>query len=229
MLNGFSDKAHAHATKHLEKNGVELRLGVGVAEVDAGKVVLSDGTEILSHLVVWAGGEKAGSIIEASGLPTGRGGRVDVEPDLTVAGFPGVYVLGDAANIAAADGTTLPQLGSVAQQSGRWAGKNIVADLTGKPRTAFDYHDKGIMAMVGRNAAVAELGAHRHELDGPLAYAAWLGVHATLLEGSRQKLAALMSWGWDYASRRRPDALVDRPDAYVIDWDDDPEDPAAEP
>jgi NADH dehydrogenase len=109
----------------------------------------------------------------------------------------------------------------VAQQSGRWAAQNIMRVGEGKPLEPFDYHDKGIMAMIGRGAAVAELGEQRHEIDGPIAFAAWLGVHVSLLEGIRQRTAALMSWGWDYASRRRPQALVDRPDAAVIDWDED--------
>ena len=84
------------------------------------------------------------------------------------------------------------------------------------------------MAMIGRNAAIAELGKNRHEIDGPFAFAAWLGVHATLLDGTRQKLGALMTWGWDYASRKRPTALVDRPDAYRIDWGDDDDSRGAE-
>ena len=221
VLNGFSDRADSYAAERLEADGVELRLGVGVAEVGNAHVTLTDGTEIPTRTVIWAGGEKAADVIAQSGLPAGRGGRVDVNADLSVEGFPGVYVVGDAANIGGPDDSVLPQLGSVALQSGRWAAHNIVAALDGKPTQPFDYHDKGIMAMIGRNAAVAEMGAKRHEIDGPIAFAAWLGVHATLLEGSRQKLGALMTWGWDYASRRRPDALVDRPDAYAIDWDDD--------
>jgi NADH dehydrogenase len=223
VLNGFSDKAHVFAAGRLRKDGVDIRLGVGVESVGAGHVTLTDGTELSSHVVIWAGGEQASSVIAASGLPTGRGGRVDVARDLTVPGFPGVYVLGDAANIQDADGNVLPQLGSVAQQSGRWAARNILADLEGKPRSDFEYHDKGIMAMIGRNAAVAEMGKGRHEIDGPFAFAAWLGVHASLLEGTRQKLGALLTWGWDYASRKRPQALVDDADAYAIDWDDDHE------
>jgi NADH dehydrogenase len=144
-----------------------------------------------------------------------------VGSDLTVTGIPGVYVLGDAANIRNEDGDPLPQLGSVAQQSGKWAATNIARRFDGHDEKPFEYHDKGIMAMIGRNAAIAELGKGRHEIDGPFAFAAWLGVHATLLEGTRQKLGAFMTWGWDYASKKRPTALADRPDAYAIDWDDD--------
>jgi NADH dehydrogenase len=146
-----------------------------------------------------------------------------VEPDLTVADYPQVYVLGDAANIAGADGKTLPQLGSVAQQSGAWAARNILDEIAGKPRKPFHYKDKGIMAMIGRNAAVAEMGAHRHEVDGPVAFAAWLGVHAMLLSGVRNKIDAFIAWGWDYFSKNRATAMVSAPDAGRIDWGDDDE------
>ena len=171
--------------------------------------MLSDGDTIMTHTVVWGGGEKPADVISAASLPQGHGGRIDVEPDLTVADYPQVYVLGDAANIAGADGKTLPQLGSVAQQSGAWAARNILDEIAGKQRKPFRYKDKGIMAMIGRNAAVAEMGAHRHEVDGPVAFAAWLGVHAMLLSGVRNKIDAFIAWGWDYFSKNRATAMVD--------------------
>jgi NADH dehydrogenase len=224
VLNGFSPRAHRFAAKVLEKDGVELRLGTGVEKVTNAGVHLSDGSTILTKTVVWGGGEQAAPVVRGAGFPTGAGGRVDVEADLTVAGFPGVYALGDAANITGSDGETLPQLGSVAQQSGRWAGRNIVADLAGKDRTAFRYRDKGIMAMIGRNAAVAEMGAKRHEVDGHIAFAAWLGVHAELLSSFHQRVGAFIDWGWDYFSSTRPEYVSDRPEAHAIDWSDDEDD-----
>ena len=227
VLAPFSEKAHRYAAAKLTERGVELRFGASVTEVHKDRAVLSDGSSIVTRTVVWGGGEKPSSIIGSSGLPIGHGGRVDVEPDLTVAGFPGVYVLGDAANIAGADGSPLPQLGSVAQQSGKWAANNILADLEGGPRRPFHYLDKGIMAMIGRDAAVAELGAKRHEVDGHVAFAAWLGVHADLLSSSRQKIGAFFSWGWDYFTTKRPAYLADRPGAYAIDWGDDDGDDGA--
>ena len=186
-------------------------------------MVLSDGTSIPTRTVVWAGGLLASPLAAASGLPQGRGGRVKVEADLTVDGHPGVYVLGDMSGIPGADGDPLPQLGSVALQSGVWAADNIVADIKGKPRKPFHYHDKGIMAMIGKNAAVAEMGAKHHELHGPVAFAAWLGVHAWLMSGIRQRVNAFISWGWDYFGSNRSVAVLDRPDAARIDWGDDDE------
>jgi NADH dehydrogenase len=221
LLNGFSEKSQAFATRALERDGVEFRFGTGVKEVHPGKVVLSDDSEIVTHLVIWAGGLQASTVVGAAGLPQGRGGRVDAEPDLTAPGFSDVFVIGDAANITDQHGKPLPQLGSVAQQSGAWAAHNVLATMAGHETKPFEYHDKGIMAMVGRNAAVAELGSDRHEITGPLAFAAWLGVHASLLSGVREKVGALASWGQDYVSKKRPTALVDHPDDYRIDWDDE--------
>jgi NADH dehydrogenase len=109
----------------------------------------------------------------------------------------------------------------VAQQSGQWAARNILADLDQTHRTAFHYKDKGIMAMIGRGAAVAEVGEHRHELHGTFAFAAWLGVHAMLLSGVRQRIDAFVAWGWDYFSRTRTAALLDASADHQIDWGDD--------
>src|SRR4029453_1092392 len=121
--------------------------------------------------------------------------------DLTVEGFPAVYALGDVANIPDADGQALPHLGSVAQQAGDWAGRNILADRNGEGRRSFQYHDKGIMAMIGRKAAVAEIGEHRHELHGRLAFAALLGVHGPLLATAGAELTAFLSWADEFYLR----------------------------
>ena len=107
--------------------------------------------------------------------------------------------------------------------SGAWAARNILAEIAGKERTPFDYKDKGIMAMIGPNATVSEMGAHRHEVDGPVAFAAWLGVHAMLLSGVRNKIDAFIAWGWDYFSKNGATAMVGAPEAGRIDWGDDDE------
>ena len=221
VLNGFSERARDYARDKLVELGVTLRFGVAVEEVRKDAVVLGDGSSITTRTVIWAAGEQPASIVADAGLPLGRGGRVDVAPDLTVAGFEGVYAVGDAANIVGKDGAILPQLGSVAQQSGKCAGENIVAAFGDKETKPFHYRDKGIMAMIGRDAAVAELGPKRHEVDGVVAFGSWLGVHAMLLSSLKQKVGAFIDWGWDYFSTRRPEYLADRPGAYAIDWGDD--------
>ena len=174
-----------------------------------------------TRCVIWGGGIKAAALAADCGLAEGRGGRVDAQPDLTLAGSPGVYVVGDIANIAGADGQPLPQLGSVALQSGTTAADNILADFEGKPRTEFAYRDKGIMAMIGRGAAIAEVGKNHHEVHGQLAHMAWLGVHASLMTGTRDKIEAIIDWSWDRFSKTGGPHVLDRGDAAEIDWEDD--------
>src|SRR5215831_6957901 len=198
LLAAFPAEAHDYAARVLQRKGVQLKMGIGVKEVSPDHVLLSDGTSIPTRTTIWAGGLMASSLAASSGLPRGHGGRIEVRPDLTVEGFPGVYVLGDFANIPGPESLALPQLGSVAQQSGAWTAKNILAEMGGGTRTPFHYLDKGIMAMVGRNAAVAAIGKKRHELDGPIAFAAWLGVHALLMTGVRERIEAFIDWSWNY-------------------------------
>jgi NADH dehydrogenase len=227
VLAAFSDKAHVYAAEKLQHSGVHLKLGTGVSEVCADRVKLSDGSEILTRTVVWGGGIQAPELAMKLGLPQGRGGRLTAQPDLTVEGFPRVYALGDMANIPDHDGNALPQLGSVALQAGRWAAENILADAAGKPRQPFHYKDKGIMAMIGSGAAVAEMGAHHHELHGHVAFAAWLGIHAYLMSGVHERVDSFLSWGWDFVGSSRSGALLDDPEKARIDWgDDDDADPS---
>jgi NADH:ubiquinone reductase (H+-translocating) len=223
VLHGFSPESQSYAARMLEERGVQTRLGTTVKEVGAGHVILSDGSRINTHVVIWAGGLKGSSLSGHLGIQAGKGGRIDVRPDLTVAGFARVYALGDFANIAGDDGQPLPQLASVAEQSGKWCAKNILADLAGEAREPFAYFDKGIMAMIGRNSAVAEMGKHRHELKGALAFAAWLGVHAALLSSTRVKIEAFVEWAWGYFGAARVEAILDRADEGEINWNDDEE------
>ncbi len=225
LLPQFSDKAHDYAYEKLTQAGVQVRLGVGVAGVRTDGVDLDDGTGIATRTVVWAGGEAAADIVQAAGVQPGHGGRIDVAPDLRVPGLPGVYAVGDVANIpAGADalgGAALPQLGSVAQQAGGWAAANILREIDGKDPEPFRYKDKGIMAMIGRNAAVAEVGRHRHQVEGPLAFAAWLGVHAMLLSGVHSKTDAFLSWAWDYFDRDHAAVVESHSAPRRIAWGDD--------
>jgi NADH:ubiquinone reductase (H+-translocating) len=227
LLGPFSDEAHDYVAKVLGRKGVRLHLGVAVTEVTERSVSLADGSTIQTHCVVWGGGIKGPALAGSAGLPHGRGGRIDVQPDLTIDGAPGVYAVGDVANIPSPDGQAHPQLGSVALQSGTAAAHNILADFAGKPRKPFHYHDKGIMAMIGRGAAIAEVGRHRHELHGPIAFSAWLGVHSLLMTGVRNRVDAFIAWGWDYFSTGRGPQVLDRSDVGRIDWgDEEPEEAA---
>jgi NADH dehydrogenase len=225
LLGQFSDKAHRYSLRRLTEAGVDVRLGVGVTAVRADGIELDETTTIPARTVVWGGGESGAVVIQEAGPKPGRGGRIDVEPDLTVDGFPGTYVIGDAANIPSADpAVPLPQLGSVAQQSGRWAARNILHEQRGEPTEPFAYKDKGIMAMIGRNAAVAEVGKHRHQVEGPIAFAAWLGVHAMLLSGVHSKTDAFLNWAWEYFDHDHTAHIEASAAPHRIAWETDEDD-----
>jgi len=220
VLNAFSEGSQIYASEMLKKHGVEVLLGVGVKEVHPSYVVLTDGSTILTRATIWAGGLKASNLSGALGIRTGHGDRIEVQPDFSVKDFPGVYALGDFANISGVDGKPLPQLASVAQQAGRYCADAIAASIAGDPVKPFRYFDMGIMAMIGRNAAVTEVGEHRHELTGPLAFAAWLAVHALLLVPTRAKIETFIEWAWDYFGRTHVDPILDRPEEVAVDWTD---------
>jgi NADH dehydrogenase len=216
VLNAFSQKSRVYATRTLQERGVELLLGVGVKEVHSDHVLLSNGDKILTRTTIWAGGLKAASLSGAVGVQTGRGGRIDVQPDFSVKGFEGVYALGDFANIAGSDGQSLPQLASVAQQAGKYCAGAILTTISGKSQKPFRYLDKGIMAMIGRNAAVAEVGRGRHEVKGTVAFLAWLGVHAMLLDTTRAKIEAIFEWAREYFHLEYSSPILDQPEQAAV-------------
>jgi NADH:ubiquinone reductase (H+-translocating) len=219
LLAMFADKGHAYAARVLEKDGVDLRFGTGVTEIGPGHVTLSDGSTLRTRCVIWGGGLKASPIAGASGLPQGKGGRIDVNPDFTVPDFPGVLVIGDIANIPAKDGATHPQLGSVALQSGSSAAHTILALVKGETPKPFSYLDKGTMAMIGRGAAVAQV--HGVELHGKLAFTAWLGVHAALMTGGSNRVDAFKTWAIDFFGKERAPQALDRSGTPRMRWDED--------
>jgi NADH dehydrogenase len=227
VLNAFSKESQDYAARVLKDRGVEVRLNTAVKEVTSQDVLLADGTRIATHTVIWAGGLKASTLSGRLGVKPGHGARIDVQPDFSVKGYSGVYAIGDFANIPGGNGKPLPQLAAVAQQAGKHCARNIAAVIAGEPTEPFAYFDKGIMAMIGRNAAVAEVGAHRHELKGPLAFAAWLGVHALLLTTARARVDAFLEWAWDYFGNTHIDPVLDRPDQLNIDWSAEQSQPRA--
>ncbi|HEY6597481.1 MAG TPA: NAD(P)/FAD-dependent oxidoreductase [Asanoa sp.] len=211
VLGAFSAKAHDYAADQLRHRRVHLKLGVSAREVAPDRVTLSDGTVLPTRLVIWGGGEKAAQVAGRAGVDQGHGGRIDVRPDLSVEGYPHLYAVGDVANVPNGD-AVLPQLGSVAAQSGDWAARNVMASIEHARPEPFVYRDKGIMAMIGRRAAIAEIGEHRHELHGRMAFAAWLGVHAELLANAGAELRAFTAWAEEFYLRphHRSRALLDK-------------------
>jgi NADH dehydrogenase len=210
VLKTFSVESQRYAANALASRGIELRLGVAVEEVTATAVKLSDGTQIGSRTVIWAAGLQASKVELQPYTSRVSDGRVRVNSDLSVVGVDNVYAIGDVAACVGPDGRTFPQLAAVAQQAGKHVAHTLIARWEGVPSSAFEYRDRGILAMIGKNDAVAELGRAHHQLNGPLAFATWLGVHASLLPLVRAKLEAILEWAWEYLTDERPAGLIDR-------------------
>ena len=201
VLGTFSQESQSYAASALVEHGVQLRLQRSVREVQPGGVLLSNGERIPTKTVIWAAGVKPSA--------TPARGRIEVQPDLTVSGFEKVYAIGDLADAKGDNGNPLPQLAAVAQQAGKCCAENIIASVEGKRPKPFIYKDRGILAMVGRNAAVAELGKTHHQIVGPVAFVTWLGVHLALLTTVRAKMETIVEWAWDYFAGQHAGQLID--------------------
>jgi NADH dehydrogenase len=208
LLSSFHPKLGDDARHTLESVGVEVLLGSAVAEVRADEVVLKDGTRIPTRTMVWAAGVRAHPLAESLGVELTKGGRVVVNPDLTVPGHPEVHVIGDLAASPGHDGAPLAQVAPVAIQGAHLAAKAIVARLHGDDATTpFHYVDKGSMATIGRHSAVAQLpGGLR--LRGPLGWMAWLVLHLVMLLGLRNKANVLVNWAWSYLTYDRASRII---------------------
>jgi NADH:ubiquinone reductase (H+-translocating) len=209
VLAPFNENLRTYAKDELEKRQVEVRLGEAVAEVGANSVRLKSGEEIKAHTLIWAAGVRANPLADVTGLPQGRGGRIKLNPDLSVPNHPEIFVVGDMGEVAS-DGQILPQLGSVAMQSGKHVGQQIARRLHGESGQPFKYWDKGFMATIGRGAAVVEF-PNKRTLHGHLAYFAWLGVHLTLLSGVRNRIEVLWNWSWSALTHDRAARIIIQP------------------
>jgi len=206
VLAPFKDNLRTYAKQELEQRRVEVRLEQAVAEVGGTFVRLKSGEEIKAHTLIWAAGVRANPLADMLKSPQGRGGRIKLNPDLSVPDHPEIFVVGDMGEVAS-DGKVLPQLGSVAMQSGEHVGRQIARRLQGEPAQPFKYWDKGFMATIGRGSAVVEF-PNKRTLDGPLAYFAWLGVHLALLSGIRNRIETLWNWGWSALTHDRAARII---------------------
>jgi|SRR5262245_29445799 len=199
----FKPKLREYAAKALEKRTVEVMTGALVASVEATRVKLKSGEELKAHTLVWGAGLQGNRLVQTLGLELQRGNRIGVAPDLTLPDHPEVYVVGDAGAIV--DEKTeqvLPQLGSVALQSGEHVGDTIVRRIGGKKTKPFKYHDKGTMATIGRGAAVVQMLGGR-TLTGRKAQAAWGAVHLALLPTNEDRAKAVIDWAGSGLTHQR--------------------------
>jgi NADH dehydrogenase len=211
----------AKATHALHALGVTVRTGTIVTDVRPGLVTVraGDHTErIPAHTVLWAAGVRASRLAEilakAAGVTPDRGGRVPVQPDLTLAGHPEIFVIGDMANCPGMDGKPLPGVAPVAIQQGRYVASVIRRRLQGRDGPPFRYRDKGKLATIGRAAAVADLGWVR--FSGFLAWLTWLFVHILYLVGFQNRFLVIMQWAWSYFTRNRSARLVTGPSPFPL-------------
>ena len=207
LLHPFKASSRRHALETLRSRGVEVQLGAQVASVAADSVTFHDGAVLSTQTLVWAAGVQANPLAACLGLPQERSGRVTVDPDLRIPGRQGAWAIGDIAAAKDRRGAVLPQLAPVAMQSGRHVARQIRRLLEGRPTTPFRYLDKGIMATIGRRAAVAELPGRIH-LRGGLAWMAWLGLHLVTLVGPRNRASVLLNWAWNYLTWDRGPRLI---------------------
>jgi NADH dehydrogenase len=197
VLGPFHPKSSAKAEATLERRGVNVITGVGVDHVEADCVALTDGRLLPSAVTVWAAGVTGSPVASLLGIPLARGGRIAVRADLSLEGHPEVFAIGDIAASPTDDERPLPQVAQPAIQGGFHAAAQIVAQLEGRPTEPFHYHDKGSMATIGRNQAVAEFpsGLRFH---GRIGWLMWLGLHLVYLIGFRNRVAVLVNWWWNY-------------------------------
>jgi NADH dehydrogenase len=209
VLPAFPPELSEQARATLHDLGVQVRTSVKVTAIDAQGIVLEGpaGTQqIATHTVLWAAGVAASPLgrmlTEKAGATVDRIGRVMVNPDLTVPGHPEIFVIGDMAHLPGKDGNPLPGLAPVATQQGRYVASCIGKRLGGEiPQGPFSYFDKGTMAVIGRHAAVANIG--RFRFGGIIAWLMWLFIHLLLLINFESRLIVFIRWAFSYFTHSR--------------------------
>ena len=205
ILPNFPEDLSRSAEEQLRELGVEVRTSTMVTAVEPERVRVGE-TEIPSAVTLWAAGVAASGLGRMLSGETDRAGRVPVGPDLSLPGHPEVFVIGDMALARDEGGKPLPGLGPVATQQGRAAAKNIARDLRAQPRPRFHYNNRGVLATIGRAAAVADFG--RIHLSGFVAWLAWLFIHILMLIGFRNRLSVMLQWTWAYVVAQRGPRLI---------------------
>jgi NADH:ubiquinone reductase (H+-translocating) len=205
LLPNYPEELSERAKEQLERLGAEVRLGAMVTGIDLDEVRVGD-ERIPTRTVVWGAGVTASPLGRKLGVPTDRMGRVIVAPDLSIPRHPEVFVVGDLASFSHQTGEPLPGVAQVAMQSATSAAKNIVRTIRGEPRRPFHYRDKGMMATIGRAAAVALIGGRK--FSGLIAWLVWLFVHILFLIGFRNRIVVLLQWAWSYLTWQRGARLI---------------------
>ena len=223
LLNSFPEGLSTRARDELVDLGVRVKTSHHVTDIQDDHIKVRDvgsgeEMEIQTRTVLWAAGVRASplgqKLAEKVGAEIDGMGRVIVEEDLTLAGFPEVFVIGDLAHFAHQTGEPLPGVAQVAMQGGSYVGRLILKRLKGESMSPFHYADKGSMAVIGRNAAVANIGPF--QFGGIIAWMVWLFIHIGFLIGFNNKVVVLIQWAWHYVTRKKGALLITGPDPYPI-------------
>lgn len=206
LLPALPERLSAHARERLEAMGVEVMTGRPVVDMGVDHVTLEGGETIEAATKIWAAGVRASPAAEWLGVAPDRAGRCRVEPDLSVPGEPGIFVIGDTAAVTDSKGRPVPGIAPAAKQMGDHVATVIAAQLAGTPAQGFRYRHAGDLATIGRNAAVVKLG--RLELTGFLGWMFWGVVHVYFLVGARNRITVAMSWLWNYLTYQRAARLI---------------------
>ncbi|HEY5981963.1 MAG TPA: NAD(P)/FAD-dependent oxidoreductase [Anaerolineales bacterium] len=192
----------------LAKKHVEVMLSARLVDYDGLHLRLGDGSSIETHTVIWTAGVRAAELVDRLGIQQAASGRLAVDETMRLPGRPEVFVLGDAAHIVNGNGQPLPMLATVAQQEARTAATNIARLVAGKELEKFHYKDPGLLATIGREAAVARIWGL--SFSGFIAWMIWVGLHIYRLIGFRNRLLVLMNWAWDYIFYENQVRLITR-------------------
>jgi len=205
ILPAFPASLSEKAERSLRRLCVEVRTGASVTGVSSGAVTIGE-ERVSAATILWAAGVQPSPLARSLGVPLDRAGRVIVDVDLAVPGHPEIFVVGDLAACLDPDGRPLPGLAPVALQQGRHAARNILRATRGQAHAPFRYRDRGIMATIGRAAAVADIRGLR--LSGLPAWLVWCFIHILWLIGFRNRFAVMFEWGWAYFTRQRSSRLI---------------------
>lgn len=206
ILEAYEPDQSLYACQRLEKLGVEVRNNTRVTCVREGVLDFKDGSSLEAAAIIWAAGIAANPLTASLGVAMDRGGRITPNPDLSVPGHPEIFLAGDLVSMKNPDGKIVPGVAPAAVQMGAHIAKLLKAEGPVSARPSFHYHDKGMMAIIGKNYAVMKSG--NICLQGFIAWLAWLFIHITFLVGFRNKLSVLLGWAYAY--------IVNNPEARII-------------
>jgi NADH:quinone reductase (non-electrogenic) len=233
VLPTYPSKLSDQAVVSLAKLGVRVDVNAMVTELQSDSVTVKRGQSlqrIPCRTVIWAAGVHAsflGRVLaQRTGANLDRAGRILVEPNLTIAGHPEIFVIGDLANYTHQTGRPLPGVAPVAMQQGKYVGQLLAKGAIDKSAAPFHYRDRGSMAIVGRASAVAQIG--RFQLAGFFAWLMWLFVHLMYLVEFENKILVLVQWGWYYFSRNRAARLITGEKATAPAFKHDQPEPSSE-